>query len=189
VHLWGGKPRATGELIFNVGPTVHADPSLLWNAYVEPEGETVGTKLSASSDLTDDSSSFDDLTPPFPVRIGIWTSPLDALDVNGDGSVSPLDVLIIINKLNELNFVGGSNRLVADIPSSDIGAYYDTTNDGFVSPLDALLIVNALNEQPPANGEASDNRPEIGSTTDSEWSNDEIWGTALEQYLAEGDEL
>ncbi len=53
----------------------------------------------------------------------------DPHDVNGDGLVTPLDVLVIVNQIN-----GMTPELV--------GA--DVNFDGMVSPLDALLVVNNL---------------------------------------------
>ena len=60
-------------------------------------------------------------------------------DVNTDGSVSPIDALIIINEANE----GGSRQLPLDVVS--VVHFYDVNADGFLSPLDALIIVNFLN--------------------------------------------
>jgi hypothetical protein len=71
------------------------------------------------------------------------------LDVNGDGSVSPRDALIVINLLNQigpgavddvwqrLNGLAGGE--------GESGAYFDVNRDDYLSPRDALLIVNELN--------------------------------------------
>jgi uncharacterized delta-60 repeat protein len=68
-----------------------------------------------------------------------WFNPVDAFDVNGDGLVSPIDALDIINRLNS---VGGGT-----LPAAPIGAhdFYDTNADGVCSPLDALKVINFLN--------------------------------------------
>ena len=70
-----------------------------------------------------------------------WFNPVNALDVNGDGVVSPLDALDIINRLNS---IGGGT-----LPAAPIGAhdFYDTNADGVCSPLDALKVINFLNGQ------------------------------------------
>ena len=60
-----------------------------------------------------------------------WNS---ALDVDDDGSVSPLDVLAIINHVN------GSGAVNQDKHFPDVDA------DGSVSPLDALIVINAINK-------------------------------------------
>lgn len=50
-------------------------------------------------------------------------------DVNGDGFVSPMDALYVINELN----------------GSTAGSFStDVNNDGVVSPIDALLVINDL---------------------------------------------
>ncbi len=51
-------------------------------------------------------------------------------DVNGDGVTSPLDVLLVVNRLNGLSSAGSQ--------------YHDVNNDGVTSPLDALLVINQL---------------------------------------------
>ncbi len=68
-----------------------------------------------------------------------WQNPLYHLDVNDDGNVTPLDVLLVINDLNSR----GSRILPARGPSDT--EYLDSTGDGAVSPLDVLVIINALN--------------------------------------------
>ncbi len=60
--------------------------------------------------------------------------PFDPNDVNRDGSVTPLDALLIINWLA---------RPQVD-PSADIPAGLDVTGDGLVSPLDALRVINRI---------------------------------------------
>ncbi|MCA9122830.1 MAG: hypothetical protein KDB11_21725 [Planctomycetales bacterium] len=61
-----------------------------------------------------------------------------AEDVNGDGFVSPIDALQVINDLNNAG---------ARVLSGDGGAYVDVSADGSVSPLDALLVINYLNRR------------------------------------------
>lgn len=84
-----------------------------------------------------------------------WQNPLDSLDVNNDGSRSPIDALIIINDLNlaQSPFRDSFNASIDplllntdDNPNNDFDEFYrDTNGDGFFSPLDALLIFNFLN--------------------------------------------
>jgi hypothetical protein len=69
-----------------------------------------------------------------------WQNPVNALDVDADGSVFPLDALIVINALN----TEGAHTLTA----SDVTPpYVDVNGDGFLAPLDALLVINYLNSQ------------------------------------------
>jgi len=71
-----------------------------------------------------------------------WHNANNGLDVNGDGVISPLDVLAIIDHINAF---GTANLLVrgdAFPPDTD---FIDTDDDFVVSPLDVLLIINAIN--------------------------------------------
>ncbi len=73
-----------------------------------------------------------------------FRNPILSLDTNRDDSVSPLDALIIINRLN----AAGSGTL--HIPTTTAGledfSYIDTNGDGSVAPIDVLTIINALND-------------------------------------------
>lgn len=59
------------------------------------------------------------------------------LDVNGDGAISPIDALLVINYLNskQLDPFAGDQTLTR----------LDVNRDGSVSPIDALLVINYLN--------------------------------------------
>ncbi|MEO8497492.1 MAG: cadherin domain-containing protein, partial [Planctomycetota bacterium] len=69
-----------------------------------------------------------------------WQNEANATDANADGSVSPLDALVIINYINEF----GPGGLPVPPPTT-IVFYYDTNGDGSVSPVDVLMIINLLN--------------------------------------------
>jgi hypothetical protein len=67
-----------------------------------------------------------------------WQNPLNAYDVNADGSVTPLDALIIINDLNR--------SAVCVLTAADpTPPYLDVNGDSSVTPIDALRIINFLN--------------------------------------------
>jgi uncharacterized repeat protein (TIGR01451 family) len=101
------------------------------------------------------------ITPPaFP-----WQNPRDRLDVNGDMSVSPIDVLQIVNELNMPMFAG-QNGLLPAPPSSGVPSFYDVSGDGVVSPIDALLIVNFLNTGVRPSPEGTD---QLAETDASSW--------------------
>ncbi len=68
-----------------------------------------------------------------------WTNPVNALDVNGDGSVTPIDALAIINRLNSL----GQGSLGA--APTGTHSFYDADGDGSCTPIDALRVINYLN--------------------------------------------
>ena len=58
------------------------------------------------------------------------------LDTNGDGKVSPIDVLIIINWLNDPT----KPTTVPPAPAN-----LDVNGDGIITPNDALIIINWIN--------------------------------------------
>jgi hypothetical protein len=66
-------------------------------------------------------------------------SPADdpSYDVNGDGTVSPVDALLVINRLNA-PLAGRSSSAVLD-------RQLDVNGDQVISPVDALLVINKLN--------------------------------------------
>ncbi len=71
-------------------------------------------------------------------------------DVSGDGKLSPVDALLVINLLNRN--AGRSAIPVRELPAPP--AYYDVTADGFVTTLDALAVINSLNRASRGSGEA-----------------------------------
>jgi len=82
----------------------------------------------------------------------VWQNPRMPLDVNGDGIISPLDVLVGINRLNAAQDRNlGEERSATDPDHT----FPDANGDGIHSPLDVLVIINKLNERSPAEGEAS----------------------------------
>ena len=73
-----------------------------------------------------------------------WQNPENHLDVSNDGVVSPMDALIVINRLNRE--LGAAPLTDADSRSTNNSIIYmDTNGDRFVSPVDVLNIVNYLN--------------------------------------------
>jgi VCBS repeat-containing protein len=81
-----------------------------------------------------------------------WRNPSNPLDVSGDGSVSPNDVLLIINFINDQ----GSGPV--PVPTPDPPPFRDVNGDNFVSAADALAIINFLNSgagQPEGEGEGA----------------------------------
>jgi len=68
------------------------------------------------------------------------------MDVNGDGKVSPIDALMVINGLNASGPQRGPN-----IPNIRL----DVNQDKVISPVDALLVVNFLNFHGEGEGEGA----------------------------------
>ena len=70
-----------------------------------------------------------------------WRNPVDAVDVDGDGFVVPLDALVVINDIN----ANGARALPA---VRTAGAnYLDTSGDQFLAPQDALIVINYINAE------------------------------------------
>ena len=81
----------------------------------------------------------------------------ELLDTSGDGVVSPLDALQIINDLN----VFGARAITPDAEGeiATPNARLDVNNDNFISPVDALAVITYLNNHssvptPTGEGEA-----------------------------------
>jgi hypothetical protein len=77
-----------------------------------------------------------------------WTFPGQSNDINGNGSVEPLDALIIINELNDPQFSDPATGKLVDPTLSEFPGYcLDSSPNGFVVALDSLVVINILNEQ------------------------------------------
>ena len=72
--------------------------------------------------------------------VGDWHNRVNPVDVNNDLVVSPLDALVVINRLNlpEQRVLSGHRTSLAP--------FVDTDGDGRLSPLDALRVINVLND-------------------------------------------
>lgn len=71
-----------------------------------------------------------------------YRNPLNSLDTNGDGLITAIDALLIINSLNS---PGDKSLSVPTILKVGTFEYIDTNGDNFVTAIDALPVVNALN--------------------------------------------
>ena len=73
-----------------------------------------------------------------------WQNPVNALDVDNDGFIAPIDVLLIVSHLNQ----HGSHPLpVPPQPPELPPPFLDVDGDDHVAPIDALLIIGYLNNQ------------------------------------------
>lgn len=71
-----------------------------------------------------------------------WQNPVNRFDVDGDGTVTPSDVLMLIN---EINF-GNRGRLPIRTAEQPGAAWFpDVNGDGSLIPLDVLMVVHHLN--------------------------------------------
>ena len=78
------------------------------------------------------------------------TNPINAWDVNADGHVSPLDALLVINRLNA---TGTTSLPDIMIEYEAAAPFLDVSGDRVVSPLDALWVINRLNQNRDGAGE------------------------------------
>ncbi len=79
-----------------------------------------------------------------------WHNPWTAADVNGDDLVSPLDALLVIDRLN----THGAITLSVPPTASEIPPLVDVSGDDLLSPRDALLVITQLNALGSGEGEA-----------------------------------
>jgi len=70
-----------------------------------------------------------------------WYNALLPMDVNRDGKISPIDALLVINRLNQ------STQRSLPTQNASAAFFYDTNRDGSVTPIDALLVINQLNNR------------------------------------------
>jgi Ca2+-binding RTX toxin-like protein len=92
----------------------------------------------------------------------VWRNERNHLDVDDDRSISPLDVLILINDLN----AKGSRKLDDIGPNSK--QFLDVDDDGSVSPLDVLFVINWINSQSSGSGEGEGDFS-ARETVDTRW--------------------
>jgi hypothetical protein len=76
-------------------------------------------------------------------------NPINRFDVNNDGFISPLDVLVIINLLNQ----NGSSIPIGQL--GQIPPYVNVDGDLTVSPLDVLQLINYINSGSFGDGEST----------------------------------
>ncbi len=76
-----------------------------------------------------------------------WTNGLSPLNVDNDQTVSPLDVLQVVNELNEKRISDPSTGRLphVSIAGTSPPPFFDVDCDQFITPLDVLVIINHLN--------------------------------------------
>ena len=77
-----------------------------------------------------------------------WVNVVEPKDVDEDGYVAALDVLLVIDYLNNV----GTGPLPKILPTPG-RPFVDSDGDGIAAPIDALIIINYLNNPPSAEGE------------------------------------
>ena len=72
-----------------------------------------------------------------------WHNVNSAFDVDGDETVSPLDVLALVNEIN----LNGARRLNSSSVVDRSLTFVDVNDDGGLDPLDVLTLVNEINRR------------------------------------------
>jgi hypothetical protein len=72
-----------------------------------------------------------------------WHNPTLPVNVINDGSVDPLDALVLINFLNTY----GTRSLDDEVDGPRSEHFLDVDNDGSIAPLDVLIVINWLNSR------------------------------------------
>lgn len=77
-----------------------------------------------------------------------YQNPIRNLDVDGDGNVSPRDVLLIIREIDDRTISSASTGAVTQnpTPGTQPAGYFDVDGNGFVIGRDVLSVVIHLNE-------------------------------------------
>ncbi len=75
-----------------------------------------------------------------------WHNASMPTDVNLDARTSPLDVLLIINRLAIVDFAGGDGRYFFPGSADSLDSLYDANGDGYMSTLDCVIVLNELGE-------------------------------------------
>ncbi|MEQ1825450.1 MAG: pre-peptidase C-terminal domain-containing protein [Pirellula sp.] len=76
-----------------------------------------------------------------------YTNPTNNLDVSGDGNISPIDVLQLVNYIN----FNGAGPLPFPVTVA-VPPYLDVNGDGSVGPLDVLSVINFINARSSGGG-------------------------------------
>lgn len=71
-----------------------------------------------------------------------WQNPAHPCDVNGDGSVTPADVLPLIH---DINAKGARDLTTGAPPTAAPPPFLDPTGDNYLSAADVLMVVNYIN--------------------------------------------
>lgn len=131
----GFEARADGKLVtFTIDTT-----GIPAGSY---EFRLVATQLGSSSLRRADGSSVSEIIKNGTLHVrSIWQNPDNPNDINSDGRISPLDVLLLLNELSK----SGSRELEMPSPGEESSLYYDADGDGHISPKDAINLINCLN--------------------------------------------
>ena len=143
----GDPAHGTATVHDNGTPQTTADDLIV---YTPDAGYFGGDNFSYTiSDANGGTASAQVSVTIVPVGPTSWQNVNLPEDVSGDGTVFPIDALLVINTLND-----EGPRVLPD-PSTAPDPpppFFDVNGDGMVLPIDALLVINYLNDPPAAEG-------------------------------------
>lgn len=97
-----------------------------------------------------------------------WQNFVNKYDVNANGSVEPLDVLIIINQINTTAGSGNGAKLPEfDASKPDAYSFVDVNGNNTLDPLDVLEVINYINRRGSGEGESNSSDNPLGPV---DWS-------------------
>ncbi len=85
------------------------------------------------------------------------------VDVNNDGQITPIDVMLLINYLNKHGSGPARPELVG---TGEEFNNYDVNGDGLITPLDALLLIQFLNARSLTLRAGGEGEPDVTHQTD-----------------------
>jgi subtilisin family serine protease/Tol biopolymer transport system component len=110
-----------------------------------------------------------------------WQNPTNRFDADGDGRLSPLDVLVIINHLNRLAGSNSNSTLPVFDPANPLGQFFvDVNGSNSCEPLDVLEVINQINRAASGSGEGE---PRVSDVLEP-WS----WGETVRGIQRDFDE-
>lgn len=127
-------PTSTASETFT--STAQAVPVLAGGVETMPVNSDAGPELAVQATIQSDESCG-----------MVRQNPNNQLDVNNDGNVTPIDVLLGINMLSRMNDSIRSGDSIETESSAAPSPFYDVNGDGEITVLDSLVVINYLRSQ------------------------------------------
>ena len=128
-----------------------------------PEASFVGD-VQFSYVVKDDNDNMDEAMVELTINDASrpWMNASNKFDINNDGTVSPIDALLVINFLQQ-----GHKKLLPTTVAAPFSPqpFLDCNGDGYASPIDALLVINQLIKQQQTSAASFASASEVASST------------------------